>query len=241
MASHHLQSHSDPNYLLRLQNIHIDDAAAAAAKRRTNSLNNSYGGGGGGVDLTMASRDGGGGGGHLHKNVSVDYRNNILGASKFGAQKPAIDHSQGKLYASVGGYVINNSPTHSLSGSSQHSGSPRASLTCGNGGGGGLGMCVGPVYENIEYYAQPHPNDHILMYGNFESTNKKAQPQVPNNNGCMTANVYGGGGVGRFAHTPQPQDVEQMPIYENLPTATGEYEAVFVYLLYECVSFEKAV
>lgn len=212
MASHHLQSHSDPNYLLRLQNIHIDDAAAAAAKRRTNSLNNSYG-----VDATMASRDGG----HLHKNVSVDYRNNIMAATKFGVQKPVMDHSQGKLYAAVGGYVINNSPTHSLSGSSQHSGSPRASLTCGNGGGG-VGICVGPVYENIEYYAQPHPNEHVLMYGNFESTNKKAQPQVPNNNGCMVANAYGGVGVGRFAHTPQPQDVEQMPIYENLPTATGK-------------------
>lgn len=234
MASHHLQSHSDPNYLLRLQNIHIDDANAAAAaanKRRTHSLNNSFGSAAsaaGGIDSSL-HRDGG----HMHKNAiatsTIDYklfdRNNIIAASKFGNNsKSIIDHHPNgtKLYQSIGsGYVINNSPTHSLSGSSQHSGSPRASLNCGGG------INIGPVYENIEYYAQSHHmptstvNEQSLMYGgNFESAHKKAQPQVPNNNGIM-GNMYASGGASRFAHTPQPQEIEQTPIYENLPTATG--------------------
>lgn len=237
MASHHLQSHSDPNYLLRLQNMHIDDAANAAAnKRRSHSLNNSFGsaaaGGGGSIDSLHHH------GGLMHKNAqpsattsTVDYklfdRNNIIAASKFGNNTNGAT-AAAKLYTSIGGgYVINNSPTHSLSGSSQHSGSPRASLTSAGG------INIGPVYENIEYYAQSHhqtaPNEQTLMYGgNFESAHKKAQPQVPNNNGMM-GNIYGSGGgaASRFAHTPQPQELEPTPIYENLPTATGKFFLFF--------------
>lgn len=42
---------------------------------------------------------------------------------------------------------------------------------------------AGPVYENIEYYSSPTPSasidHHLSHYGNFESSNKRAQPQVP--------------------------------------------------------------
>lgn len=58
------------------------------------------------------------------------------------------------------------SPTHSLSGSSHHSGSPRGSLAAST---------VSPVYENIDYYgSKSQPYYHKLPGEVY----RKAQPQV---------------------------------------------------------------
>lgn len=131
-------------------------------------------------------------------------------------------------------YAVNNSPTHSLSGSSHHSESPRTSMvlpsgqSIGSGGGGvRIDSRMAHMYENIDYYAPPITQQHQPVAGNaaeqsvvnngagyFESRNKKAQPQVPSNGGGISL-------AGRFAHTPQPE-YECAPIYENIPAnATG--------------------
>lgn len=55
----------------------------------------------------------------------------------------------------------------------------------------------------------------------FESNNVKAQPQVPVGSGM--AHLASNGSASRYAHTPQPPELhEQLPIYENLQTATGQ-------------------
>lgn len=240
MSSHHLQSHSDPNYLIRLQNLRLDDSAAAAVanKRRTNSLTSSSGSNNTHHSVSTAgtsivAKDGQQIPALPIKTSAMYDRNNIVAASKFANSKSIYHEIQGKFPVASSpnaAYLINNSPTHSLSGSSQHSGSPRTSLVSTGPGTNvaalGYDSRIGPVYENVEYYGQqPQVNDPILYYGHFESSNKKAQPQVPNNGVGLAVGlmqVGGGPGVGRFAHTPQPQDIEPTPIYENLPTATGK-------------------
>ncbi|XP_063707083.1 LIM domain-containing protein jub [Culicoides brevitarsis] len=65
------------------------------------------------------------------------------------------------------------------------------------------------VYENVEYYKETD-------YGTVRSA--KAQPQVPNTQtGYVTANAQ------RYAHTPQPHEMEPAnPIYENLHSVSGQ-------------------
>lgn len=210
MSSHHIQSLSDPNYLLRLQNLRLSgdaEAVAAAAavavqNRRTNSLN--------------------GGGNDINEYVAQNNMNTV------GNRKPYIDRgsvvSASKLNHS---YLNNSSPTHSLSGSSQHSGSPRTS----HDGQRILSGAIGPVYENLDGY-----------YGsNIKSTPAYAvyaSHYVPVGIGPMhnnSNNSIGGGtyevigkkldpNAGRFAHTPQPPDIiEATPIYENLANVSGKW------------------
>lgn len=247
MSSHHVQSLSDPNYLLRLQNIRIADESMGStlpSNRRTNSLNGTVGAiesiandiGHNGPAMTMANR--------ISTNDYKLYdRNNIISASKLSSSKlneTLIAAQQHQLMQSQGGKLSgmsNNSPTHSLSGSSQHSGSPRTSLVTG---GGVVGVAylhsgyhdpqrtiaVGPVYENIEYYGstaptQSIPYNHYGIIGNnnnsgsggtYEIIGKKLDSAAMN--GCT---------LGRFAHTPQPPDViESTPIYENLSNVSGQ-------------------
>ncbi|GAB0096753.1 LIM domain-containing protein jub [Sergentomyia squamirostris] len=111
----------------------------------------------------------------------------------------------------IGSYFSTNSPTHSHSGSSQHSDSPRASFSNNSA----PTHHSGPVYENLDYM----PGDQGPYYGNFESTNKRAQPQVPVS-GSMTspANQVNA----RYAHTPQPDNEPQAHIYENLHIVSGQ-------------------
>lgn len=101
---------------------------------------------------------------------------------------------------------------------------------------------TGPVYENIEYYSSPTPSasidQHLSHYGNFESSNKRAQPQVPTVSALNYQNSPNGHqSYGQpqppasqqqplhFQHRNQPnfpashQYLEHIPIYENLPTA----------------------
>lgn len=120
--------------------------------------------------------------------------------------KPIVPQQQGptQVYHNI------HSPTHSLSGSSsQHSGSPRASLIGGNAPL--YEPKTGPVYENLDYYKTS--NDPT---GYFESSNKKAQPQVP-----VGINALNNGHIRRYAHTPQPE-YEPPPIYENLQVVSGQ-------------------
>lgn len=168
MSSHHIQSHSDPNYLVRLQNLRIGSGGGGSGhggdespNRRTHSLNGSI------ATIDAISKDGNGYNHLPHTGLSnaADYkiyeRNNILTASKLNNTNskltqnfvaPQTNLAKGYL---CGGYIINNSPTHSLSGSSQHSGSPRTSLNAAIGNSNLLydpKLATVPVYENIDYY-----------------------------------------------------------------------------------------
>ncbi|XP_037919710.1 LIM domain-containing protein jub isoform X2 [Hermetia illucens] len=59
----------------------------------------------------------------------------------------------------------------------------------------------GPVYENLEFYSH------------FDSSNKRAQPQVPQGSNKTVQMVPTA--AGRYAHTPLPE-VDSAPIYENV-------------------------
>jgi hypothetical protein len=79
------------------------------------------------------------------------------------------------------------------------------------------------IYENVEYSSgsgrvQVTDLDAIDQQ-KFESNNAKAQPQLKASSGKVnygqdTENL-------RYAHTPQPSDVEPSPIYENLQIISG--------------------
>lgn len=137
-------------------------------------------------------------------------RNNIIAASKFATPKQVesiaqkIDDTAGYNNGANDIYVqcakpqslrSPPSPTHSLSGSSQHSNSPRASIA-------NYDYSKNPVYENIEYYGKSVPYYHQVqrnIEGSYESSYRKAQPQVPIGN-----------------RQSFPKDMETPPVYENL-------------------------
>lgn len=80
------------------------------------------------------------------------------------------------------------------------------------------------IYENVEYSSgsgrvtQVTDLDAIDMQ-KFESNNAKAQPQLKASGGKAS---YGQDVENlRYAHTPQPSDVEPSPIYENLQVISG--------------------
>lgn len=230
MSSHHIQSLSDPNYLLRLQNLRINgdaDAISSAGvlqNRRTNSLN-------GGTTIEGNEF---GAANTLPHNINTS-----------GNRKPYIDRgaivSASKLNHS---YLNNSSPTHSLSGSSQHSVSPRTSLVTnvvgapmhmhtGSHDGQRMFSAAGPVYENLDSYYGAN----IKSTQPFAYTNHYVPVGVGNVN--LNSNSSIGGGTyevigkkfepngSRFAHTPQPPDIiESTPIYENLSHVSGENESV---------------
>lgn len=251
-----MQSHSDPNYLIRLQNLRI--GGNESPSRRTHSLNGS-------VNAIETLAREGNGYNHLHgpppplpatNEYKLNYdRNNILSAAKMSnstqynakmIQNFGPPLAKGYLSVPMSGYIVNNSPTHSLSGSSQHSGSPRTSLNSAIGPNSHLlydpklGAMTVPVYENIDYYGSTtgatavvtgsaipgaqQPHHHAPMYGSV--------PQYVGNSG---ANSFDSGykkaesqvptnAAARFAHTPQPPDVlESAPIYENVLSVTGEW------------------
>lgn len=136
-------------------------------------------------------------GGKKNNDYTLYERNNIITSSKYATPKQVETIASQKVVEENDVYVqcakpqvpVNSSPTHSASGSSQHSGSPRTSIASN----------AGPVYENIDYYStrgnqqvyypQRTPND--------TTTYRKAQPQVPVGN--------------RSNH-----DSESLPVYENI-------------------------
>lgn len=173
MSSHHMQSHSDPNYLIRLQNLRL--GGNESPSRRTHSLNGSV------SAIETLAKEGNGYGHHMHgpppplpatNDYKLNYdRTSILSAAKLASNNahhnakmsqnfvaPQTTMAKGYLSGTMSGYIVNNSPTHSLSGSSQHSGSPRTSLNAAIGGNSHLvydpklGAMTVPVYENIDYY-----------------------------------------------------------------------------------------
>jgi hypothetical protein len=79
------------------------------------------------------------------------------------------------------------------------------------------------IYENVEYTAA---GGRVLVTDldaidsqKFDSNNAKAQPQLKPS-GAKVSYVQDGENL-RYAHTPQPADVEASPIYENLQIISG--------------------
>lgn len=212
MASHHhSQQLSDPNYILRLQNLRLNDDPATnnaiqISHRRTSSLNgtsDSDHGLSGKPQLASSNR---------MPTIDDDFKlydqNKFITASKFTGPKTSATNTmpaaspKHQLYAIKAPINFRNSasPTHSLSGISQHS-----------------------VYENIDNYSpsitqQPLPPppaySHYVSSGNSKSAI-----------GCGTYEVIGkkydgnDSAMNRFTHTPQPDDLDPSHIYENLGNA----------------------
>ncbi|EFA03771.1 LIM domain-containing protein jub isoform X2 [Tribolium castaneum] len=107
-------------------------------------------------------------------------RNNIIASSKYATPKQVetlvqkqVEENDIYVQCAKPQVPPNASPTHSLSGSSQHSGSPRTSMANQT-----------PVYENIDYYSTR--NYQPPYYHSMESNYRKAQPQVPSINRNIT-------------------------------------------------------
>ncbi|XP_058811788.1 LIM domain-containing protein jub isoform X2 [Topomyia yanbarensis] len=141
-------------------------------------------------------------------------------------QNPMLAAAAGRKpgdIAHVGYYRVSNSPTHSLGGSSHHSGGGGSPRSIGQPPAQYYDPRYQAVYENIDYYSptQPQQVDSLMYERKFESSNVKAQPQVPV--GSNHPQLPSNGGGSRYAHTPQPPDLhEQPPIYENLHSASGQ-------------------
>ena len=208
MASHHSQSLSDPNYLLRMQNLRLNDDAANNAlpvsHRRTSSLNGAAEnevGLNNKAPVANATR-------MLPPPSDDDYKlydqNKFITASKLTGPKTQSPKHQ--MYVTKGPAVYRNnaSPTHSISQQS--------------------------VYENIDYYnpaipvtQQPLPPP-PPAYSHYVSSMSK--PSI----GCGTYEVIGnkiqsnGSSLNRFTHTPQPDDSDPSHIYENLGNVSSKFQ-----------------
>lgn len=211
MASHHSQSLSDPNYLLRMQNIRLNDDATNSSlpvsHRRTSSLN-------GAAENEMG----------LNNKLPVanlnrlppsddDYKlydqNKFITASKLTGPKIQSPKHQVNIAKGPIVYRNNASPTHSISQQS--------------------------VYENIDYYnpaipvtQQPLPPP-PPAYSHYVSSMSK--PSI----GCGTYEVIGnksnGSSLNRFTHTPQPDDSDPSHIYENLGNVSSRFHGFFFFSL----------
>lgn len=203
MSSHHSQSLSDPNYLLRLQNLRLSDDATnnlPVSHRRTSSLN-------GAAESEM--------GPNIKAPAATlnrmqipddDYKlydqNKFITASKLTGPKVQSPKHQANAAKITSAYRTNSSPTHSISQQS--------------------------VYENIDYYnpaipvtQQPLPPPPPPPYSHYVSS----KPSI----GCGTYEVIGnklqsnGSSLNRFTHTPQPDDSDPSHIYENLGNVPSMY------------------
>lgn len=203
MSSHHTQQLSDPNYLLRLQNLRLNDDGSAnvlqVAHRRTSSLN-----GAAEHEPKMPVI------GNRMPTTDDDYKlydqNKFITASKLtGPKTQSPKHQVNIAKATAAGYRNSSSPTHSIGAISQQS-----------------------VYENIDYYnpsipvtQQPLPPP-PPAYSHYVSNISKS------NIGCGTYEVIGnkiqsnGNSLNRFTHTPQPDDHDPSHIYENLGNVSSK-------------------
>ncbi|KAL7025875.1 hypothetical protein ACKWTF_013672 [Chironomus riparius] len=77
------------------------------------------------------------------------------------------------------------------------------------------------IYENVEYGSKLQVTDLDAIDQNFESSNAKAQPQLRPSNGNNMSFSQEHENL-RYAHTPQPSEVEPQPIYENLQVISGQ-------------------
>lgn len=78
------------------------------------------------------------------------------------------------------------------------------------------------IYENVEYSSgtKLQVTDLDAIDQNFESSNAKAQPQLRPSNGSKMSFSQDHENL-RYAHTPQPSEIEPQPIYENLQVISG--------------------
>lgn len=201
MSSHHSQQLSDPNYLLRLQNLRLNDDGSAnvlqVAHRRTSSLN--------------------GAAEHEPKMPVIgnrmpsddDYKlydqNKFITASKLtGPKTQSPKHQVNIAKATAAGYRNSSSPTHSIGAISQQS-----------------------VYENIDYYnpsipvtqqpLPPPPPAYSHYVSNISKSNVGGTYEVIGNK--IQSN---GNSLNRFTHTPQPDDHDPSHIYENLGNVSSK-------------------
>lgn len=126
-------------------------------------------------------------------NYRLYERENIIASSKYATPKqmenitaPRVEENDVYVQCAKPQVPLPTSPTHSHSGSSHHSGSPRASVAVNNA----------PLYENIDYYAGR--SSMPPYYHQLQGVNK-AQPQVPISNKL----------VGSSREDP-------LPVYENV-------------------------
>lgn len=127
-------------------------------------------------------------------------RNNIIASSKFATPKQIETIASQKVddndvYVQCVKPQVGNasSPTHSLSGSSQNSGSPRTSVAGA--------QISSPVYENVEY-CSGRSNIYSPYYHSINQQEyRKAQPQVPTGNRYINNSAV---------------EVEALPVYENV-------------------------
>lgn len=195
MSSHHSQSLSDPNYLVRLQNLRLNDDADNSLQvthRRTSSLNGAVENEVGINNKTPVANT------NRMPIPDDEYKlydqNKFITASKLTGpkiQSPKHQVNAAKLTAT---YRNSASPTHSISQQS--------------------------VYENIDYYNPAIPVTQQPLppppppYSHYVSS----KPSI----GCGTYEVIGnkvqsnGSSLNRFTHTPQPDDSDPSHIYENL-------------------------
>lgn len=216
MSSHHSQSLSDPNYLLRLQNLRLNDDGTTAnvlqvAHRRTSSLNGAAEhetGVNNKMPVTI----------NRMPTTDDDYKlydqNKFITASKLtGPKTQSPKHQVNIAKATAAAYRNSSSPTHSIGAISQQS-----------------------VYENIDYYnpsipvtQQPLPPP-PPAYSHYVSNASKS------NIGCGTYEVIGnkiqsnGSSLNRFTHTPQPDDNDPSHIYENLGNVSSKFATPFLLL-----------
>lgn len=214
MSSHHSQSLSDPNYLLRLQNLRLNEDTTAnslpVSHRRTSSLNGTAEN-----ELPLNTK--------IPPPNSIrmpttedDYKlydqNKFITASKLTGPKSQSPKHQVNIAKLSSAYRNSASPTHSIGAVSQQS-----------------------VYENIDYYnpaipvtQQPlPPPPPPPAYNHYvPNTNKSAI-------GCGTYEVIGnklqsnGSSLNRFTHTPQPDDHDPSHIYENLGNVSSNVTFAF--------------
>lgn len=209
---HHSQQLSDPNYIHRLQNMRLNDDPATnnaiqISHRRTSSLNGTADsdhshGLSGKTQLASSNR---------MPTIDDDFKlydqNKFITASKLTGPKMIATNSMSstlpkqQLHPIKAPMNFRNSvsPTHSLSGISQHS-----------------------VYENIDHYStsitqQPLPPPPAYSHYASSGNSKSAI-------GCGTYEVigkkYDDSVMNRFTHTPQPvDDLDPSHIYENLGNA----------------------
>lgn len=155
-------------------------------------------------------------------------RSNIITSSKYPSPKPIetitsqrIEENDVYVQCAKPQVPLPTSPTHSHSGSSHHSGSPRASVATSNA----------PLYENIDYYSG---RSAMPPYYHQIQGISKAQPQVPSSNKQIILNkedpppVYEN--VHEYTHkaTPGPQVAsgQAPPPYQNQPYQQQNYSQV---------------
>lgn len=211
MSSHHSQSLSDPNYLLRLQNLRLNDDANSSlpvSHRRTISLN-----GAAENEAGLNNKSSVANSSHVQASNDDEYKlydqNKFITASKLTGPKTQSPKHQVNIAkaSAIEAYRNSASPTQSISQQS--------------------------VYENIDYYnptmpviIQQQPLPPPPAYSHYVSSMSK--PSI----GCGTYEIIGnkvqsnGSSLNRFTHTPQPDDNDPSHIYENLGNVSSMFPLI---------------